>query len=356
MEKPFYVLERVDDPKFPYRLTIRRGEEILLAIRVQDRWPGQKGNIFCMREEGRTFKPPLEEIERVPIISMNNYGKKLILVLDRAINKRCDFIFLKKPYKTKEGEYEVIFWRTQKLIREVAPKVRIANYNSQQMEILVDYRERYPWKFPMCIMKRAPLPCGDYALMNNGNILAIIERKTYENMLTDLCKFHILNQNISELLAYKHSAIVIEAEYKDFLNPEKNNFISPNYCSRLFANIFAIHPKFQIVFAGNRKIANLWVHRYFEAVQALENDQPLTPVKELIEKYNENAAQFITPEYFNVIKSLRDNPPEGENLEQIRSRFNNIPDNMLKKALKELEKEGVITKYKSGRIYYYKKT
>jgi len=41
---------------------------------------------------------------------MKRYGKRLAIVLDRAINKRCEFLFLKKKYKQKEGEYEQIEW------------------------------------------------------------------------------------------------------------------------------------------------------------------------------------------------------------------------------------------------------
>ncbi|MGC8900817.1 MAG: hypothetical protein ACP5OF_05100 [bacterium] len=47
----------------------------------------------------------IEEVERVPVVSLNRYGKRLAVVLDRAINKRCDFLFLTKRYKTQEGEY-----------------------------------------------------------------------------------------------------------------------------------------------------------------------------------------------------------------------------------------------------------
>lgn len=101
----FFILERVNDEKFPFRLTIRDEERTILALRVQDKWPGQKGNIFCLREEGREFEAPVEEVERVPVKSIKRFGKRLSIVLDRAKNKRCDFLFLKKKYKKKEGEY-----------------------------------------------------------------------------------------------------------------------------------------------------------------------------------------------------------------------------------------------------------
>mgnify|MGYP006961676862 FL=1 len=105
-------MEATGHPKFPFRIRIIRGDEILLCLRVQDRWPGTRGHIFCLREDPQTQASlyPAEEIEKVPVISMKRYGKRLAIVLDRAINKRCEFLFLKKKYKQKEGEYEQIEW------------------------------------------------------------------------------------------------------------------------------------------------------------------------------------------------------------------------------------------------------
>gem|GEM_PF-6994612 len=38
-----WVLERVDHPKFPYRITITRGEEVVLALRVSGPLAGEPG-------------------------------------------------------------------------------------------------------------------------------------------------------------------------------------------------------------------------------------------------------------------------------------------------------------------------
>jgi len=45
-----WILESLYNPRFPDLLTIRRGKMDLLCFRVQDRWPGQKGHVFCVRE------------------------------------------------------------------------------------------------------------------------------------------------------------------------------------------------------------------------------------------------------------------------------------------------------------------
>jgi len=105
MEKTLWIMEATGHPKFPFRIRIIRGDEILLCLRVQDRWPGPRGHIFCLREdpEGQASLYPAEEVERVPVISMKRYGKRLAVVLDRSINKRCEFLFLKKNISRKKA-------------------------------------------------------------------------------------------------------------------------------------------------------------------------------------------------------------------------------------------------------------
>ena len=157
-----FILEQVDNRKFPYRLTIQQGQKLLLALRVQEKWPGQRGNIFCLREDSQDgdddLEPPEQEIERVPVISLRRYGRRLALVLDRPKNKRCDFLFLTKRYKNREGEYEQIFWRTQQALRQNRPRVKLSTYRSGDLSIVIDSTERYipggfrtaPWKGNSC--------------------------------------------------------------------------------------------------------------------------------------------------------------------------------------------------------------
>jgi len=56
------------------------------------------------------------------------------------------YIFLKKKYKKREGEYEQIFWRMEKLIREKPIKARLSTYLREKLDIVVDTNERYSLK------------------------------------------------------------------------------------------------------------------------------------------------------------------------------------------------------------------
>jgi hypothetical protein len=78
----YWRLQRVEDAKFPYRITLESDGEVTLALRAKDRWPGPQGNVFCLREQ-EPPEGPVEELEYVPVASLNRFGKKLALTLDR---------------------------------------------------------------------------------------------------------------------------------------------------------------------------------------------------------------------------------------------------------------------------------
>ncbi|MEJ5375591.1 MAG: ERCC4 domain-containing protein [bacterium] len=291
----FFVLEKVQDPRFPYRLTLRSGERVLLALRVQEKWPGQKGNIFCVREERGVWACPCEEVERVPVSVMKRLGKRLSLVLERPTKKRCDFLFLTKQYKTKEGQYEQIFWRTQKALTAHRPKAKLSTSSPCFINVVIDSSERYPWKFPGCHVARGKLPVGDYAVVDErGEILAVVERKTFENMLAEFGRMPLFHQQLAELCSYPNCALVIESNYGDFLNPSKVPYYKPSFMVMALAEINALHPSLPVVFAGNRKLGQEWTLRFFHAVQTHKLDTPHPKIREVMGEYQKSSVGETT--------------------------------------------------------------
>jgi ERCC4-type nuclease len=355
MANTFWILESIDDKKFPYLLTLKKDGNILLRLRVQDRWPGQKGNIFCIREEDNTWYQPIEELERVPVTSLKRFGKRLAVVLDRPKNKRCDFLFLKKRYKTKEGEYEQIFWRTEQALRERRPKIKLTTYTQSNLLITIDINERYPWHFPDSNVKKERLPIGDYALKDSNGIVAVVERKTFENILTEFGRMAAFHQRLSELEAYRHAALVIEANYSDFLNPQKVRFYTSSFTAKAIAELYALHPDLTIVFAGNRKLAREWTCRFFTAINAHEEDVPHPKVSEVINRYG------ITPEtrggsYYDIKKKIVEDFPFEFTFSMIKDTFPHIPEATIRKVLRDMKKEGIITVHGKGEKSCWKKT
>ncbi len=188
MTKGTWILERTQNDRFPYRLQIIRGGKPWLVLRTQDRWPAAGRHIFCLRED----EPPvpdevLEELERVGIVTFNERGRRISVVLDRKRYKRCDFLFLKKSYKGRPGEsYEQIFWLTQRSIEQHRPAFKLVSRQGKtELPVRIHSNEKYPWRFPGAVTERGAIPYGDYAIMDGDKMLAVVERKTLDNLLAD---------------------------------------------------------------------------------------------------------------------------------------------------------------------------
>ncbi len=268
----WWLLERCSSERFPYRLQILKGEEPWLTLRVQDRWPAANRNIFCLREN----EPPepdeeREEVERVPVVALQRRGRRVSVVLDRMRYKRCDFLFLSKRYKERPNQdYEQIFWQTQQSMRQRRPRARlVSSGKAHGFTVRIAHEERYPWRFPGCGTTRGSLAGGDYALADGDKVIAIVERKTFENFLSDLGVMPMLHQRLLELSAHKHHALVVEAPYEDFLDNRKVHHYTPAFCAAAVAEVYASHPGLRVVFCANRKTANEWTRNYFAAVWAL---------------------------------------------------------------------------------------
>jgi hypothetical protein len=65
----------------------------------------------------------------------------------------------------------------------------------------------------------------------------------------------VLRQQLLELTACEHHAVVIEARYEDFLRPERVHHWSAAFCARAIAELYAVFPRLRLVFWSNRKTA-----------------------------------------------------------------------------------------------------
>jgi predicted Zn-ribbon and HTH transcriptional regulator len=272
--KGVWILERAESERFPYRLQIVREGVEPLVLRAQERWPASGKNIFCLRETGGLDpEEVLTEVERVDIVAFSERGPRISLILNRPRCKRCDFLFLQKSYKKEPGKgYEQIYWLTQRTMQQRRPSFKLASRpTDSEMVVRIDSNEKYPWRFAGALTERETVSCGDYALMDGGAFLAVVERKTFDNVLADFGVMPVLHQRLSELAASPHHALVIEASYADFLNPKKVHHYTANFCARAIAELHALHPTLHIVFCENRKAANEWTRSYFAALWGLRH-------------------------------------------------------------------------------------
>jgi len=343
-----WIVEETGNPRFPYRIAIEQDAETLFAVRSQDAWPGPKGHIFCIRDgSAKDERDLFREKERVPIAHLERFGRSIRVVLDRPTKKRCEFLIIEKPYKTKEGTYEQIFFRTQAAINSHKSKSRVSLQPANSiMQIAVDIQERYPWKFPKAEVRKMKLPAGDYALLWQDRIAAVVERKTYENLLTDFGSIVVLHQSLQELCTFPFAAFIIEANYGDFLNPKRlGGRWPPSHGYRVISELQVMHPHLPIVFARTRKEANLWAYGFFRAVikylSQKEKEQQIILTSEPLVPYT--AVERLDDRVMELLKTA----PEGLSLSEISLQCADIGKEIIQRALQRMKAHSIVSR--SGR-------
>jgi hypothetical protein len=262
-----WIVERTTHARFPFRIRIEGAGKTLLAVRAQSAWPGAGNQIFCLREtQAPAAGESLEPLERVPVAHLARLGRKLSVTLDRGTRKRCEFLKIEVKDAGGAGVREQIFFRTQAAAREHRSSGRIEVWPAESYDVVVDAAERYPWRFPGATLTRRRLPVGDYALLDGERLSAVVERKTLENLLTDVTRLRSLHQQLTELSSYAHAALVVEARYDDFADPARVRAWQPTHLLRVLAELQVLHPRLPIVYAGSRRSANVWAQRFFAAV------------------------------------------------------------------------------------------
>lgn len=317
-----WIVERTQDARFPFRIRIEQGGRTLFAVRARSAWPGAGTQIFCVREIEHDPAEALEPHETVPVAHLDRLGRKLAVTLDRAQRKRCEFLKLERPYRNKPGTYEQIFFRTEQAVRAHRSSSRAELARVHDLDVVIDSAERYAWRFPGASIAKRKLPVGDYALERDGSLVAIAERKTLENLLTDLAELKGFQHHLSDLASYPHAALVLEAQYADLGNPERLGRWSPAHVQRVVAELTALFPSLQVVFAGNRKLANVWTQRWFASVAAHRTASTPNAVREVASRYEGTpntggldarlriAALHELPDAFPV-QALRDRVPDA---------------------------------------------
>ena len=133
-----------------------------LVLKARDSWP-RTAKVYCHRAE--RWPEDAQIIERVPIRSCQRRGVAIDLVLDRPRENRSQLVFTRI-----QGGREGIFWQTARTTRQARPGIRVPRRLAAgltELTILIDSRERYPYKFTQqqATTQRQALPAGDYAVV-----------------------------------------------------------------------------------------------------------------------------------------------------------------------------------------------
>lgn len=344
-----WTVEATASRRFPYRIAVEQEGRLVLAVRAQSSWPGPGQQIFCLRERSLDPDEALEALERVPVLQIGRVGRKLSLVLDRPTRKRCEFLSVSKLRRNGAGEYEQVFFRTESGIRAHRSRTRLElTPPTAPLTVVIDSGERYPWRFPGAAVVRRKLAVGDYAVEAGGRLLAVVERKSFDNLLTDLGSVQALHHQLHDLAGCDAAAVVIEAQYGDFLSEARlAGRWPPAFTARALAELGAMHPRLPLVYAGNRKLANLWTDRFFRAALARAESPELDLVREARARYDpEPRGAGLDAEIRAAVLSSTE---AAFRIQELAARLPEAPMARLRRVVELLRREGRLRRVGAGR-------
>lgn len=233
-----------------------------LTLKARETWP-RSTRVYCHPLE-EDWPSAAEIVDEVAVRHCARRGSAIDLVLDRVRNNRAQFVY------TRLRGRQAIFWQTAKVVRQARPGVRVPARRAaglRRLEIEVDTRERYPYRFSgrPVDRTRVALASGDYAVRHpEGRLVACVERKTSSDLASSLTD-GTLNFAMAELAALPASAVVVEDRYSSIF---KLGHVEPGWLAELVARLAVRYPNVPIVWAENRKLAEEWTWRFLAGAAA----------------------------------------------------------------------------------------
>jgi len=262
MPDDFVIARNPDgDSTLPYILRIPLGDGILLKVR--DTWP-RTAKVYCHRVE--EWPADAEIVERVSVRSCARRGAAIDLVLDRGREARSQFVIT-----TVRGGRQAIFWQTSRTAKQARPRVagpRARAHGVAELEIVVDSGERYAWKFSdqRATTRRERLPVGDYGVLVDGRLVAVVERKGLGDLVTSLTTGKLKYQ-LTELASVPRAAVVVEERYSRALQHER---VRASVVADGLAELQVAFPAVPVMFCENRALAQQWTYRFLATASATQ--------------------------------------------------------------------------------------
>ncbi|ANE81585.1 hypothetical protein A7U43_21900 [Mycobacterium adipatum] len=248
----------VEDSRLRYLLRIpHAGGD--LVFRTSDTWPRVKA-LYCHPVSLAEWPDDAEIVERHPLRSCERRGASIDVILQRARENRSQLVF------TSARGRDVVFWQSPRTRKQARPNVRTPTARAQgieQLAILVDSHERYAYRFAgqQVSTETCALPCGDYGLNVDGQLVASVERKSLADLVSSLINGRLRFQ-VADLAALPRAAVVVEDRYSQVF---KLDWIRPAVVADGLAELQVRWPSVPIVFCETRPLAEEWTYRFLAA-------------------------------------------------------------------------------------------
>jgi ERCC4-type nuclease len=244
-----------------------------LVFRTKGTWP-RTSALYCHPVDLAEWPEAPEMVERVELRSCVRRGAAIDVICDRGREQRSQIVF------TKARGRDVVFWQSARTRKQSRPDVAVPTARAQgieELEILVDAHERYPYRFGSQQAKvvRRGLTCGDYAVTVGGRVVCAVERKSVEDLVASLTSGR-LRYALAELAALPRAAVVIEQGYSRVLAVK---YVRAATVADGLAELQIRWPNVPLVHCETRKLAEEWTYRYLAAAHAWARDESAARVR-----------------------------------------------------------------------------
>jgi hypothetical protein len=208
-------------------------------------------------------------VAELAVAAVRPHGPTLDVVLERHVRGWCQFT-LGPSEVDDRGSYvtddEAVWWQDAAAIASAPPRQRLATARErgiETLEIVVDTREQAHWTFEghEVELTHDKLDCGDYAVLLDGDVAAVVERKKQSDFTSGLMGGRALPQ-VAALSRLPRAAVVVESSYHRCLRSKR---ITRARLADLVATAQASYPTVPTVFAGSRDAAEEWTWHFLAA-------------------------------------------------------------------------------------------
>lgn len=233
-----------------------------LLFRTAGTWPREKA-LFAYPVALDEWPAEPVIIEQVRLRACRRSGAAIDVIADRSRYYRSQLVF------TQARGRDVVFWQSPSTRKQARPNVRTPTARAQGIEglqIVVDSHERYAYGFSgqqVSTLKRA-LPCGDYGIVEDGRLIASVERKSLADLVGGLINGKLRYQ-VADLAALPRAAVVVEDRYSQLFKLDR---VRPALVADGLAELQVRWPNVPIVFCETRQLAEEWTYRFLAAAQA----------------------------------------------------------------------------------------
>jgi ERCC4-type nuclease len=130
----------------------------------------------------------------------------------------------------------------------------------------LDTREKYPFRFAGrdAKIERVAVEAGDYGVRDGERWLAVVERKSVEDLIGSLSNGTLAFQ-LARLAELPLAAVVVEGRYPALFEVPR---VQDGWLPDVLARLQVRYREVPIVFADSRKFAEEWTYRFLATALA----------------------------------------------------------------------------------------